>query len=171
MERIVLAVILLASIIAVNTQSAPAAGVAAQCPAVEDHVVHVAPMPPIPPVPPMPPVMMYGHGHGPDFDFDFDFDFDIDQAISRELAAGEKATCPSGSACEYSCDDGKCDVTCESGSACSFDCDGGACHQACASGAACEFECDGPACKSTCAPGSVCSITDASGRTTTRIHR
>ncbi len=174
MERLVLAGLLLASLIVQSTRSdtAPAAASADGPPG--SAIWMVPPMPPMPPMPPHPPRW---HGFAPDIDIDFDHDLaflerlSLERVVSRELAEGEQATCPTGSVCSFECAGGGCKVDCERGSVCAVSCDGGRCHNTCADGAVCSLECDGDDCTSTCGDGAVCHVSDADGKDRTEHRR
>jgi hypothetical protein len=185
MERLLLAALLLASLILQVTRSDPAPQrvLAAYDGGWSPSAPPTPPVPPVPPMPPMPPMPPHWHGFVHDFDVDVDVDLDLDlhrlrfldhlslaQVVSRELAAGEQDTCPSGSVCSFECEGGGCKVDCESGSVCSVTCDGGRCHNACGDGAVCSLECDGDDCTSACGDGALCHVEDGDGRERV-VHR
>ena len=178
MERIVLAALLLASLIVQVTRSDPAPAAASVAPTASMAQADWTP-PPMPPMPPMPPgPHWFGLLRGLDVDVDLDRDLafldhlSLDRVVSRELGAGDQATCPTGSVCSFDCDGGGCKVDCDSGSVCAVSCDGGRCHNACGDGAVCSLDCQGNDCTSTCGDGAVCHAGDGRGHDHTQLrHR
>lgn len=90
--------------------------------------------------------------------------YDGDGLVAASGELHGDATCPGGSACEWSCPQGGCGVVCDGGSSCQIDCPAGGCSVTCAGGSSCQVDCPAGGCELGCDSGAVCEFScDAGG--------